>query len=81
MGLWFGQLARLLKLRKASPLRPVEHDYAVQQKQPEIHEVTTDFGGVRLRSAFEIVEDKPGQISINIEGPFFEFSDGPDGIE
>jgi len=69
----------LLKLRRKTSLRPVDHDYAVQHvqwpKKPEIHEVTTDFGGVRLRSTFQIVEDKPGQVSINIEGPLIEFPD------
>jgi hypothetical protein len=43
--------------------------------QPERHEVVSDFGGLRLRSSFTIIEDQPGQVSVNIEGLSFEFDD------
>ena len=63
--------------------KAVEHGLALQQiswpKKQEIqqtkHEVVTDFGGVRMKSNFEIVEDEPGQVTVNIEGPLFEFAE------
>ena len=36
-------------------------------------EVTTDLGGLCLRSSHEIVEHEPKQVSFQIEGPFLEF--------
>jgi hypothetical protein len=38
-------------------------------------EVISDFGGVRMRSSFDVTEVEPGQITINIEGPIFEVDD------
>jgi hypothetical protein len=33
----------------------------------------TDFGGgVRMRSTFEVVEEEPGQVTFQVEGPMFE---------
>lgn len=46
--------------------------------KPGPEEVVTDFGGVRLRSSFEITQTGPGQVNISIEGPIFEFDDLPD---
>ena len=70
-------------------MKSVDHGLALQQvnwpKKQEIrkrsrparnHEVVTDFGGgVRMGSSFEIVEDEPGQVTFNIEGPTFEFDE------
>ena len=44
-------------------------------QKPGPVEVVTDFGGVQLRSSFEITQDKPGQVTIHVEGPVFEPSD------
>ena len=46
-----------------------------EPQKPGPEEVVTDFGGVRLRSSFEITETKPGELTINIDGPIFEFDD------
>lgn len=55
-------------------MKPVD-----EPQEPGPEEVVTDFGnGVRLRSSFEITQEEPGQVSISIEGPFFEFDDLPD---
>ena len=40
---------------------------------PEVGEVVSDFGDVRVRSGFEIKEQEPGVLSVNIFGPFIEF--------
>lgn len=47
----------------------------VPEVLPVREEVVTDFGGVQLRSSFEITQDKPGQLTIHVEGPVFEPSD------
>jgi hypothetical protein len=40
------------------------------------HEVVTDFGGgVHMKSNFEIVENEPGPVTVNIEEPMFEFAE------
>lgn len=49
-----------------------------QKKQPEIEEVVTDFGDVRVRSGFQIEEQGPGVVGINILAPVFEFPDDSD---
>jgi len=51
--------------------KPEEHD----DDQPEIEEVTTDFGDVRVKSGFEIEEQKPGVLGISLFGPTFLFDD------
>ena len=67
----------------------VDHQIAIQQVnwpnkqeitgEPEAQEVVTDFGGgVRMRSSFEVVEDEPGQVTFNVEGPSLEFGEAPD---
>ncbi len=45
------------------------------EDKPEVEEVITDFGDVRVRSGFEIEEVEPGVVGINIFGPIFEFLD------
>jgi len=54
--------------------KPEEHD----DDQPEVEEVVTDFGHVRMRSGFELEEREPGVLGVNIFGPVFEFLDGED---
>lgn len=44
-------------------------------------EVITDFGGVRLRSTFEVVEDSSCDLIFEIEGPIFEFEQEEDEDE
>jgi hypothetical protein len=44
----------------------------------DVEEVVSDFGDARVRSQFEIVEQGPGVLGINIFGPFLEFGDGED---
>jgi hypothetical protein len=71
-------------------MKSVEHGLAVRQVhwprkqeirktepsvEPETAEVVTDFGGIRMKSSFEIVEDGPGQVTVNIEGPTIEFEE------
>ena len=51
--------------------KPEDHD----DDQPEVEEVTTNFGEVRVRSGFEITEQEPGVLGINLFGPIFEFDD------
>lgn len=46
-----------------------------EPQQPGPEEVITDFGGVRLRSNFEITEEQPGELTVHIDGPVFEFDD------
>ncbi len=46
--------------------------------QPEVEEVVTDFGDMRIRSGFEIEEQEPGVLGVNIFGPFIEFLDEDD---
>ena len=54
---------------------PAEYDKVYHNPSEGKHEVTTDFGGMRLRSSYEIVEEGPGRVSFRIEGPSFEFDD------
>ncbi len=49
--------------------QPEEND----QDRPEVEEVVSDFGDVRVRSGFQIEEVEPGVLGINIFGPVFEF--------
>ena len=62
-------------------MKVVEHGLALRQinwpKKQEIQEVVTDFGSIRLRSSFKIVEDGPGQVSINIDGLTIERKPNP----
>ena len=51
------------------------------QPQPEIEEVVTDFGDVRVRSGFEIEEVEHGVLEVNLFGPFFEFLDDDPNLE
>jgi len=46
--------------------------------QPDVEEVVTDFGDVRVRSGFEIDQHEPGVLGINLFGPIFEFDDDDD---
>lgn len=46
-----------------------------EPQKPGPEEVVSDFGGIRMRSSFEAVEEEPGQMTINIEGPIFEVDD------
>ncbi len=46
-----------------------------KKEQPEVEEVVTDFGEVRVRSGFQIEEQVPGVLGINIFGPVFEVDD------
>jgi len=51
------------------------------EDQPDIEEVITDFdNGIQVRSGFEITEQEPGMLGVNIFGPIFEFmaEDGED---
>lgn len=50
-----------------------EPDEQLGRTGPE--EVVTDFGGVRLRSTFDVVEDSLGDLIFEIEGPLFEFEE------
>jgi hypothetical protein len=52
-----------------------------EPQRPGPQEVVTDFGGIQLRSSFEITQEKPGELTINIDGPIFEFDDNtpPEG--
>jgi hypothetical protein len=52
-----------------------------QKKQPEVEEVVTDFGEVRVRSGFEVEEVEPGVVSVNLFGPVFEVDDLDDEEE
>lgn len=38
-------------------------------------EIVTEFDGLRVRSAFEVVEIEPGCVAFRIEGPVIEFDD------
>lgn len=49
-----------------------------EQPQPEVEEVVTDLGEVRVRSGFQIEEFQPGVLGINIFGPVLEFLDDED---
>lgn len=49
-----------------------DDDQKPDEEQPEAEEVVTDFGDVRMRSSFRIVEEAPGQVSFSIEGPVFD---------
>jgi hypothetical protein len=49
-----------------------------KKEQPEVEEVVTDFGEVRVRSGFEVEEVEPGVVAFNIFGPVFEFDDDED---
>lgn len=46
-----------------------------QKKEPEVEEVVTDFGDVRVRSGFQMEEVEPGVLSVNLFGPVFELPD------
>ena len=35
----------------------------------------TEFGGIRLRSTIEIVEEEPGVLSFSIDGPIIELTE------
>jgi len=39
------------------------------------HEVVSNFGPIQVRSGFEIEQTGPGQMSVSIFGPFFQFLD------
>jgi hypothetical protein len=54
--------------------RPGEPD----EDKADVEEVISDFGGVRLRSQFEVTDQGSGVLGINIFGPIFEFIDGDD---
>jgi len=49
--------------------KPEDHD----EDRPEVEEVVTEFGDIRLRSGFEIDQHEPGVLGINLFGPIFEF--------
>jgi len=52
------------------------------EDQPDIEEVITDFdNGIRVRSGFEIEEQEPGVVGINIFGPLFEFTVEDDELD
>ena len=51
--------------------KPEDHD----EDRPEVEEVVTEFGDIRLRSGFEIDQHEPGVLGINLFGPIFEFDD------
>lgn len=52
-----------------------------QKKEPEIEEVVTDFGDVRVRSGFEVEEVEPGVVAFNIFGPLFEVDDEDEDLD
>ena len=54
--------------------RPEERD----EDRPEVEEVVSEFGDIRVKSGFEIEEVQPGQLEINLFGPIFEFDDEDD---
>lgn len=54
--------------------RPEEKD----EDRPQVEEVVTDLGEVRVRSGFQIEEFQPGVLGINIFGPVLEFLDDED---
>ena len=66
-------------------VKSVEHGLAVQQVhwpkkreiqgEPETNEVITEFGGIRMKSTFEVVQDGPGQVTVNIDEPVIEFAE------
>lgn len=56
---------------------PAESD----QDKPDIEQVVSDFGDVRMRSGFEINEEETGVLEISIFGPVFEFLDETDEDE
>jgi len=57
-----------------------EEETTQPDEQPEVDEVVTEFdGGIRMRSGFEIEEQEPGVLGINIFGPVFEFDDDDEG--
>jgi len=43
--------------------------------RPEVEEVVTEFGDIRVKSGFEIEEVEPGVLGINLFGPTFLFDD------
>ena len=44
--------------------------------QPQIEEVTTDFGeGIKVRSGFSIEDGKGGHVGIHLFGPILVFDD------
>lgn len=51
------------------------------EDRPEIEEVVTDFGDVRVRSGFEIQEVEPGLVAFNIFGPVFEVDDDDEDLD
>ena len=57
--------------------KPEEHD----EDRPEVEEVVTEFGDVRVRSGFEIEEVEPGIMDVNIFGPIFECLEDEDDLE
>ncbi len=65
----FGRRKVMLDL-EAGTMQPLN-----DPQKPGPVQVVTDFGGTRLRSSFQITESKPGELTINIDGPFFEFDD------
>jgi hypothetical protein len=46
-----------------------------EPQKPGPEKVVTDFGGVQVRSNFEVVEEEPGQVTFSVEGLVFEPSD------
>jgi hypothetical protein len=54
--------------------RPEEPD----KDNADVEEVISDFGDVRLRSQFEVIDQGTGVLGIKLFGPFLEFSDGED---
>lgn len=46
-----------------------------EPKKPQPQEVVSDLGGIRMKSSFTVVEGEPGQVSIDIKGPTFEFDE------
>jgi len=54
--------------------KPKEHD----DDQPEVEEVVTEFGDIRVKSGFEIEEQEPGVLGISLFSPTFLFDDDDD---